>query len=117
LPTYSDLTVEAAIGDRYKPDVVALDAAGQPRFWGEAGQVGVEKIRSLTRRYRQTHFAIARWDTRLGPLHDIVAAAVADRRRQAPFDLLRFPANSVERFIDARGEIRIVHDDLEWIRI
>ncbi|MCG8349881.1 MAG: hypothetical protein MI924_19110 [Chloroflexales bacterium] len=113
LPTYPDLAVETAIGDRYKPDVVALDVASRPRFWGEAGQVGIEKIHSLIRRYCQTHFAIARWDTRLDPLHDIVTAAVTDRQRQAPFDLLRFPADSVERFIDTGGEICIVHNDLE----
>ncbi len=37
LPDYPTLTVEIRIGDRYKPDVVALDAAGNLLFWGEAG--------------------------------------------------------------------------------
>ena len=67
LPAYPELTVEIAIGDRYKPDVVALDARGEPGFWGEAGDVTTAKIRSLARRYRDTHFALAKWDTRLEP--------------------------------------------------
>ncbi|RIK43489.1 MAG: hypothetical protein DCC55_05405, partial [Chloroflexi bacterium] len=66
LPDYPNLKVEVPAGDRYKPDVVAFDPAdpaAAPLFWGEAGQVGVEKIRALARRYPHTHFAIAKWDT------------------------------------------------------
>jgi hypothetical protein len=47
LPNYPDLTVEVSVGDRPKPDVVALDWQGLPRFWGEAGDVSVAKIRSF----------------------------------------------------------------------
>jgi len=64
LPHYPELTVEISIGDRYKPDVVALDAQGSPVFWGEAGQVGLTKIRSLLRRHRRTHFAIGQMGVR-----------------------------------------------------
>jgi hypothetical protein len=44
LPDYPTLTVEIRIGDRYKPDVVALNEGGKPLFWGEAGQVSMEKV-------------------------------------------------------------------------
>jgi len=116
LPLYPNLTVEVSVGDRYKPDVVAVDAFGRPRFWGEAGEIGVAKIRSLARRYRHTHFAIAKRDTSLDPFIAIVRDALDDLRRDAPFDLIRFPADSAERFIDDEGRIRISHADVEWIR-
>lgn len=116
LPQYPNLTVEIAIGDRYKPDVVALDAQGEPRFWGEAGDITTAKIRSLARRYRHTHFALAKWDTRLDPLVEIVAAAVRGLKRTAPFDLISFPAEAVDRFIADDGTITISHDDLIWLR-
>lgn len=116
LPQYPDLTVEIAIGDRYKPDVVALDAQGEPRFWGEAGDVTTAKIRSLARRYRHTHFALAKWGTRLDPLADIVAEAVSGLKRTAPFDLISFPADAVDRFVADDGTIRISHNDLTWLR-
>ena len=61
LPEYPDLTVEVGIGDKYKPDVVEMDPRrGRPRFWGEAGHVGEDKIEALTSRYPATHFAIAK---------------------------------------------------------
>lgn len=117
LPQYPDLTVEIPIGDRYKPDVVALDQRHQPRFWAEAGQVGVAKIRSLAHRYRHTHFAIAKWDTRLAPFIDIVQKALEGLDRSAPFDLLAFPADSVERFVGDRGQLNLNHSDLDWVRL
>ena len=117
LPTYPDLTVEIRVGDRYKPDVVALDEEGRPVFWAEAGQVGLEKIRSLLRRYRDTHFAVAKWETRLDPYVELVQDALEGLRRSAPVDLLCFPADSAERFIDEDGHVRVTLDDVEWVRI
>ena len=117
LPTYPDLVVEISVGDRYKPDVVALDIRGQPRFWGEAGQVSPSKIRSLIRRYRETHFALAKWDTDLAPFVDTVRDALNEYEHEAPFDLLRFPPGSAQRFIKGRGEINLTHADLEWVRL
>ena len=69
LPTYPDLAVEIELADRYQPDVVSFGDARRPRFWGEAGQVTGTKIRSLVKRYRETHFAIAKWAVRIAPAH------------------------------------------------
>lgn len=117
LPVYPQLTIELAIGDRYKPDVVALDDQGQPLFWGEAGQVSERKLHSLFRRYPQSHFAIAKWSSSLRPHVEIVQAAVQGLKRTAPVDLLSFPVDSAERFIDERGYIHVRHTDLEWLRL
>lgn len=120
LPAYPALKVEISIGDRYKPDVVALDARdprADPHFWGEAGQVSVDKIHSLLRRYRRTHFAIAKWATNLDPLRATVTEAQQRQTRHAPIDLINFPADSAERFIDSHGNIQISHADLAWLQV
>ncbi len=120
LPQYPDLKVEMSIGDRFKPDVVSLpahDPYAEPRFWAEAGQVSVDKIGSSARRFRHTHFAVAKWSTSLAPFEELVRGALSQTRHSAPFDLLCFPADSAERFIDERGEIYITHADVEWIRL
>lgn len=117
LPQYPDLTVEVPVGDRYRPDLVALDGSRQPAFWAEAGDVGTAKIRSLARRYRRTHFAIAKWDAGLEPLRATVAGAVDGLGRTGPFDLISFPADSAERFVDEAGCIHIGHADLRWLRL
>jgi hypothetical protein len=117
LPTYPALSIEVSIGDRYKPDVISLDQlTGKPLFWGESGHVGRDKIQSLVRRYRETHFAIAKWGMRLEPLMKIVADALEGIPRQVPFDLITFHEDSLDRFIDADGNLTLAFDDLEWIR-
>jgi len=117
LPDYPDLLVEVPIDDRYKPDVVSLNLRGQPRFWGEAGHISPSKIRSLVRRYRRTHFALAKWDTDLAPFIKVVEDAIDAFGRRAPFDLLRFPTDSAERFIDAHGAIDLKLEDIDWVRL
>jgi hypothetical protein len=117
LPHYPEIIVEVKIGDRYKPDLIAFDAHHTPRFWGEAGRVGAAKIRSIARRYSDTHFAIARWNMNLDPLVMHVQKQLKSVRRNAPFDLLRFPVDSKERFIDERGYISISFSDIEWERL
>lgn len=117
LPQYPDLSVEIKIGDRYKPDVVQLDAWGKPLFWGEAGQVGVRKLESLFKRFPDTHFAVGKWNTRLAPHVQIARDALEEVTRRAPVDLLAFPADSADRFIDDGGTIQITHAELDWIRL
>ena len=117
LPDYPDLAVEVPVGDRYKPDVIGVDAAGRPTFWGEAGKVSPDKIAALARRYRSTHFALAKWATRLDPHLAIVEDALDGLARSAPFDLLAFPPDAAERFIDERGSVAVTHADLAWHRL
>jgi hypothetical protein len=125
LPDYPDLLVEVRIGDRYKPDVVSFDRMVneplrenvKPRFWGESGRVGKQKIHSLAKRFKGTHFALAKWDTRLDPYIEIVTETIDGLGRTAPFDLIHFPADSAERFIDQGGNIHLTHDDVLWIRL
>ena len=117
LPDYPRLSIEVPIGDRYKPDVVQLDALGQPVFWGESGKVSEDKTRSLLRRFPDTHFALAKWAAPLDPFVELVEDALDGRPRRAPFDLLRFPPDSGERFIADDGTVTAAFDAVERVRI
>ena len=112
LPRYPGSVIEVPIGTRYTPDVVALGENGAPRFWGEAGKVSVRKMRALVKRYRHTHLAFAKWDADLAPLVRIVEKATADCPRTAPVDLISFPHDSEQRFIDDRGRIDLSLSDV-----
>lgn len=115
LPTYDDLLVEYAIDDRYRPDVIALDHSGEPLFWGEAGKVGTDKLRTLFKRYPHTEFAIAKWSTRLEPYRDIIDELLTGSNRTGPVHLINFPPDAAERFIRDSGEILITMSQLEVI--
>ncbi|MBZ0286106.1 MAG: hypothetical protein K8I30_00720 [Anaerolineae bacterium] len=120
LPVYPHMTVEIHTGDKYKPDVVAFADGlrqGEIVFWGEAGQTGADKIQSLVRRYRSTHFALAKWNSSLDVHVRLVSDALKGVKREAPFDLLSFPEDADARFIDDDGFITISHADLTWVRL
>lgn len=116
LPCYPNLAVEMSAGDRYKPDVVSLRSSGRPRFWGEAGHAGPDKLCSLVRRHRETHFALAKWDTVLDPFVEMVEEILAEFAGTQPCDLLHFPGDAAERYVDKCGRITLSHADLEWVR-
>ena len=118
LPEYSDLDVEVGVDDKYKPDVVAMDRRrGRPQFWGEAGAVGPDKIEHLVTAYPNTHLAFSKWNRSLDAVQVPVERAVRTADRTAPIDLFRFPPDSAERFVDAKGRIALSRDDLTCIRV
>lgn len=116
LPAYPALSVELAIGDRYKPDLVQTADNGVPVFWAEAGRVGQKKIRDLIDRFRSTHLVFAKWNVNLEPLKKIMAKETASVRRSAPVELISFPSDSDERFIRPDGAIGITFKNVSRIR-
>lgn len=111
LPRYPDLRIDVPIGARYRPDLVQLGADGRPIFWGEAGEVGMEKLRLLCTRYRETHLVFAKWAVNLQPFAAALDAALAGVRRAAPVELIGFDAGAA-RFADETGQLTIGFDDL-----
>ena len=107
LPQYPDLSVEIPIGDRYKPDIVQFDNNGELVFWGEAGKVGRKKMHVLVNRLRSTHLVFAKWDMDLEPFERMLKKASCAIQRSAPIDLISFPADSDDRFIQPDGTIQI----------
>jgi hypothetical protein len=112
LPQYPDLRIDVPIGARYRPDLVQLDADGRPVFWGEAGEVGLEKLRVLCGRYRDTHLVFAKWAANLQPFAGLIETALRGARRSAPVELIGFDGDAA-RFVDATGEIAIGFGDVE----
>lgn len=117
LPDYPGLAVEIHIGDRYKPDVVQLDAQDKPVFWAEAGSVSPKKMQSLLRRFPDTHFAIAKWAVPLDPVINVISPLLRKRQRVTPFDVISFPKDSAAQFIDPNGNIEISSTDITLVRL
>jgi hypothetical protein len=118
LPEYPDLDVEVDIGDKYKPDVVAMDRRrGRPAFWGEAGAVCPDKIEYLVTHFSDVPLVFGKWDRPLAPLLETVERAVHTTERTAPIDLLRFPPDSADRFVDDKGRVTVPRETLTQVRV
>lgn len=109
LPRYPALRVEQHLPfpSRYKPDLYALDAAGQGvAFWGECGVVSAEKLRTLVRAHPACHFAFSKWNARLDLFAAQIEAALAGVRRRAPVELLGFPPDA-DVWLDGPGDAMV----------
>jgi hypothetical protein len=117
LPRYPKLRVEVPLPQpsRYKPDLLALDELQEPIFWGECGEVAIEKLRFLLSRYRRTHFVFSKWDTRLDPFAEFIAKAMPSNRRRAPVELISFPPEAAE-WISGDGSIVVEPGSCEMRR-
>ncbi|HEX5689682.1 MAG TPA: hypothetical protein VFX76_06760, partial [Roseiflexaceae bacterium] len=93
-------------------DLVQLDGAGHPIFWGECGEVGLEKLRVLCGRYRDTHLIFSKWAINLQPFAGLIEQAMRGVRRSAPIELIGFDADAT-RFVDPNGEVRIDFADVD----
>ena len=113
LPSYPELRIDVPIGARYRPDLVQLERDGRPIFWGEAGEVGAEKLRLLCARYRDTRLVFAKWAINPQPFAAMIEAALRGVRRSAPVELLVFDADAA-RFVDDTGHITIGFGDVDW---
>jgi hypothetical protein len=112
LPQFPSLKVEVPIGTRYKPDLVAVDERGRPLFWAEAGAVGKAKIETLCRKYRDAHLVFAKWGQPHHATTDMFAQIVTSAKRRAPVELLYFPEDSLERWVDQHGVVRLERGEL-----
>ena len=110
---FPDLKVEVPIGHRYKPDVVSLGSDGRPVFWGEAGAVGKKKIAHLCRKFKATHLTFAKWGKSSKHIVSHFAKCAEPVKREAVVELLFFPEDSRERFVDEAGNVNIQLDQLE----
>jgi hypothetical protein len=111
LPSYPELRIDVPIGARYRPDLVQLDEGGRPIFWGEAGEVGIHKLRLLCARYHDTHLVFAKWAINLQPFTAAIDTALAGTRRTAAIELIGFDAGAA-RFVDTTGQIAIGFEDV-----
>ena len=119
LPSHPEAKIEADLGLRYTPDVVALGDDSTPIWWGECGSVKSSKLSDLASAYPNARFSVAKWgrsDLR-GYAATLSGELALPPGRTAPFELISFPADSVDRFVSDSGELSISWDQLEVISL
>ena len=115
---YPDMQVEVPAGDRYKPDLLVTDPAGEPVFWAEVGQVKKRKVEQLMKRYPGTHFVFARH--RLDPVaFEALVRNAAAKARHEPgriVDVLGLPPEK-EVFVGEDGSFTLPEGSYSVSRI
>lgn len=114
---YKVLKIEERLpgGEKYKPDVYAVNDFGEAVFWGECGSVGKTKLAYLLKHYRYTHLAVAKWNTTLTPYEAMIESIWPKNNRYAPVELIRFDENA-RGGIGPGGEIKISWQEVRTVR-
>lgn len=120
LPTHPEAACELDLGLRYRPDVVALDADGSPAWWGECGSVKASKLADVAAAFPSARITVAKWgrsDLRgyANQLKADLKPKLSRAPRLAPFEVISFPADSIERFMAADGQLSVSFEDLQVV--
>ncbi len=93
---YPDLLVERNIGQRYKPDLVALGSHQSVRFWAESGVTSRDKVHWLVRHVRDGHLVFGRQSGASDTFPALVAEALARETRHGLVEVLSFGEDAWE---------------------
>lgn len=87
----------------FKPDFIALDAGGEVALWGECGNVSINKLDKLTRRYPHARIAVLKASPAEGRK---MRADLAERvDRGARVEVLSFRPEDFALWKSAVGEL------------
>jgi hypothetical protein len=86
---------------------------GEANFWGECGEVSLEKVHTLISRYRDTHLCFAKWNINPAPFEKIIEDGLHKirRKRSAAIDFINFSEVDREKIAD-NGEVLIAWEHL-----
>lgn len=113
---YDDIRIEVRheAEQRYKPDLLVTNLQGEAIFWGECGEVSQEKLFTIIKKYRNTHFCFSKWHIKADPFISMIDKAVSSLKkpRTAPVDFINFP-DEARNYITENGEIAIRWGDVD----
>ena len=98
--------------------MVAFDEGNQISWWGECGSVKASKLNDLMEAFPNARISVAKWgrsDLRGYASNLRSELNVPADGRAVPFELISFPADSIDRFIAADGELTVAFNDLQVV--
>jgi uncharacterized protein YaeQ len=87
----------------FRPDLVALNVAGEIALWVECGNVSLHKLNKLTRRYPQARLAVLKTSPEEG--RKLRADAADELSRSNLLDIWTWPAGAFASFQKALREV------------
>ena len=112
---YPTIRVEAKVDERFSPDLSAEDYDGTMILWAECGNVSINKIEKLFRKYRKAHFVFVR-EERDVPLFEKQLDKMAKDMKSRPLvDIVVYPQNFQEWNVSEEGDVYVNRDDVTVI--
>ena len=112
---YPTMRVEARVDDRFQPDLSALSYDGAMLFWAEVGNVSINKIEKLFKKYRQAHFVFVKEEKDMAAFRKQLDKMAKDMRTLPLVDIVVYPEHFQEWNVSEEGDVVIRKEDVTII--
>jgi len=113
---YPTIRVEAKVDERFQPDLNAFDLDGTTMlFWSEVGNVSINKIEKLFKKYRQAHFVFVKEPTDVPAFKKQLDKMSKDMHTLPRVDIVVYPEHFQEWNVSGEGDVFIRKDEVTII--
>ena len=113
---YPTIRVEAKVDERFQPDLNAFAPDGTTMiFWAEVGNVSMNKIEKLFKKYRRAHFVFVKEQKDVDAFKKQLDKMAKDMRSLPLVDIVVYPEHFAEWNISEEGDVFIRKDDVTII--
>ena len=112
---YPTIRVEARVDERFQPDLSAEDYDGTMLFWAEVGNVSINKIEKLFKKYRRAHFVFIKEERDLATFQKHLERMTKGMRSLPLVDIVVYPPQFQEWWVSEEGDVFISKDDITVI--
>ena len=113
---YRSLRVEAKVDERFQPDLSASGYDGTMLLWVECGNVSMNKVEKLFKKYRKALFVFVKEAKDLPAFEKIFAKSTKDMRSLPPVDIVIYPEHFAEWWVSEEGDVFIPKEEVNIIR-
>ena len=113
---YPTIRAEAKVDKRFAPDLNAFDLDGTTMlFWAEVGNVSINKIEKLFKKYRRAHFVFVKEQEDVEPFKKQLDKMSKDMRSLPRVEIVIYPEKFQEWNVTNEGDVFIRKDDVTII--
>ncbi len=113
---YRTLRVEAHVDERFQPDLSATGYDGTMLFWAECGNVSMDKIEKLFKKYRQAHFVFVKEEADLPTFQKHLEKRAKSLARLPVIDIVIYPPHFHDWWVSEEGDVFVPKDEVTIIR-
>ena len=113
---YHSIRVEASVDERFQPDLSATGIDGGLVFWAECGNVSMDKIEKLFKKYRQAHFVFVREENDMAAFKKNLTKRTKDLHSLPLIDIIVYPEQFKEWWVSDEGDVFVPREEVNIIR-
>ena len=113
---YPTIRVEAKSDERYQPDLSAIGYDGEMLFWAECGNVSMDKIEKLFKKYRQAHFVFVKEEKDVPVFQKHLDRMAKDMISLPLVDIVVYPEHFQDWYVSEEGDVFVPREDVTVLR-